>query len=400
MLVEKLIFNMLAFTLFIILFFKMIKRNDANYVFLLAASAIGIAINFIEILFGLYINMFWKIVMYILSIIIPILIIVIEYNGIVFSEILYIILSKICLLLNNNKQAKVFLVNLVSKYPENAKGHKVLAEIYEKEGGMRRALDEYIKVIDYDKRDYDAYYKVSELLNELDKKEEAIVILEDLLKKQPKNIKATFLLGDILCEKDRNKEAINYYMEALKYEPQSYEIYYHMGMAYTMLNDFSNAMACYKKAAIINANLYNALYNIGQIYLISGDLAEAEKYFQQSLLGEEVEADSYYKLAKIYMINSDKENAIKFLNVAIDTDNSYAKIANEEPIFIPIKSFIHYPQIDEEDIEEKKNKLTNKELKVKIHLEDTYKLSGKLSKNEFKIIKSKIKKENQKERED
>ena len=52
MLVEKLIFNMLAFALFIIMFFKMIKRNDANYVVVLAMSAIGIAINFIEISFN------------------------------------------------------------------------------------------------------------------------------------------------------------------------------------------------------------------------------------------------------------------------------------------------------------------------------------------------------------
>lgn len=400
MLVEKLIFNMLAFALFIILFFKMIKRNDANYVVLLAMSAIGIAINFIEILFNLHIGIFGRIVMYVLSIILPIIVILMEYKGIVFSEILYIGLAKICLLFHNNKQAKIFLVNLISKYPENAKGHKLLAKIYEKEGGMRRALDEYVKVIDIDKTDYDSYYRVSELLNELDKKEEAIVILQDLLKKQPENKKATFLLGDILCEQDRAKEAINYYTEALKYFPQDYELYYNMGMAYTMLNDFSNAMVCYKKAATINSMLYNAYYNIGQIYLISGDLEEAEKYFQQSLLGEEVEADSYYKLAKIYMINGDKENAVKFLNVAIDTDKYYAKIANEEPIFIPIKSLINYPNIDEEEIEKIENKLTKKELKVKEHLEATYKLSGKLSKNELKIKKNKEQKNIEKERDD
>ena len=40
MLVEKLIFNMLAFILFIIIFFRMVKRNDANYVTLLAIQAI------------------------------------------------------------------------------------------------------------------------------------------------------------------------------------------------------------------------------------------------------------------------------------------------------------------------------------------------------------------------
>lgn len=383
MLIEKLIFNMIAFALFIIIFFKMIKKNDANYVIILAISAIGIAINFIEIIFNLKAGIVLKTIMYILAVIVPIIVILLEAKGYIFSEILYIGLAKACILFKNNKQAKAFLILLLNKYPQNVKGHKNLAQIYEKEGGMRRALDEYIKVIDIDSKDYDSYYKVGLLLNELDKKEDAIVILEDLLKKKPERKDATFLLGDILCEQDRTKEAIHIYTEALKYNPQSYELYYHIAMAYTMQNDFSNAMMFYKKAAEINAILYNAYYNIGQIYLISGDLEEAEKYFQKSLQGEEQEADSYYKLAKIYMINGDKENAIKFLNAAIDTDNSYADIANKEPLFIPIKSLLHFPNL--EDINEKETKLTNKEIKLKKHLEDTYKLSGNLSNNEFKI---------------
>ena len=49
----------------------------------------------------------------------------------------------------------------------------MLAEIYEKEGGMRKAIDEYVQAIDLDKQDYDSYYKVAELLNGLDKKDEA-----------------------------------------------------------------------------------------------------------------------------------------------------------------------------------------------------------------------------------
>lgn len=40
MLIEKLIFNMLAFSLFIIIFAKLIKRNDTTYVGILAIEAI------------------------------------------------------------------------------------------------------------------------------------------------------------------------------------------------------------------------------------------------------------------------------------------------------------------------------------------------------------------------
>ena len=40
MLVEKIIFNVLAFSLFVFVFFKMIKRNDSNYVVILCIQAI------------------------------------------------------------------------------------------------------------------------------------------------------------------------------------------------------------------------------------------------------------------------------------------------------------------------------------------------------------------------
>ena len=52
MLLEKIIFNLLAFSLFIIIFFKIIRRNDTNYIFLLVLQAFGITISFFEISIG------------------------------------------------------------------------------------------------------------------------------------------------------------------------------------------------------------------------------------------------------------------------------------------------------------------------------------------------------------
>ena len=68
----------------------------------------------------------------------------------------------------------------------------------------------------------------------------------------------------------------------------------------------------------------------------------------------------------------------------IDSENLYKK-AMEEPIFIPIKGYINYPSVDEEDIEPKKYKLSEKEIKVREHLEETYKLVGKLNYKELGV---------------
>jgi tetratricopeptide (TPR) repeat protein len=382
MLAEKIIFNILAFSLFVFIFFKMIKKNDSNYVIILCMEAIGIAINFIEIIFKLQLNVFFRIIVYLLSIIIPIVVIYIEHKKINFSELIYIMLAMCSAIVNNTKSEKNFLIKLVTKYPESYMGHKMLAKLYEKEGGMRKAIDEYVQVIDINKQDYESYYRISYLLNELDKKDEASQMLEKLLDKKPDMLEATQLLGDIYCEQERYKEAASMYNDALKYNPTSYDLYYNLGIVYTMLNDFQNAKMCYEKAATINTLSYNSYYSLGQINFIYNDLNEAEKYFMQSVQGQDVEAKGYYNLAKIYMIRGDKENAIKFLNVAIEVEPKIYKKAEIEPLFNPIKGYMNFPNLEE--AEERKINLTAKELKVQKHLSETTKLVGKLSRNEQK----------------
>lgn len=388
MLVEKIIFNILAFSLFTIMFFKMIQKNDTNYVPILCMQAVGIAINFIEIIFVWQFNIFVKIIIYLLAVIIPILIVILEYRKINFSEMLYLALSKLAMIMGDSKRAKNLLITLVGKYPESYLGHKRLAEIYEKEGGMRKAIDEYVQVIDINKQDYNSYYKISFLLNELGKKDESAQMLETLLRKKPELIEATQLLGDIYCEQERYKEAVNLYNEALKYHPASYDLYYDLGIVYTMLNDFKNAKDCYEKAATINTLLYNSYYNLGEISFIYNDLEEAEKFFMKSIQGKDVEPKAYYKLALICMLKGDKENAVKFLNVAIEIDPTLYQKADTEPIFIPIKAYINFPVVEEEEIV-LETKLTKKEIKAQEHLEKTTKLVGKLSLNNLKLRKNK-----------
>ena len=95
---------------------------------------------------------------------------------------------------NNGKKAKEALLDLLEKNPNSYKAHRLLAEIYEKEGGMRKAIDEYVQAIDLNKQDFDSYYKVAKLLNGLDKKEEATQMLFNLLDKKPENYEASILL--------------------------------------------------------------------------------------------------------------------------------------------------------------------------------------------------------------
>ena len=371
----------------------MIRKNDTSYVVILILQAIGIACNFMEVLLTIKANIFTMIIKYLFSIIIPIIVIILTKKNIPLMEVENVVLAKFWLLFGNRKIAKQCLINLVTKYPENYQGHKILAEIYESEGGMRKAIDEYVQAIDSNKKDYDSYYKVAELLNQLDKKDEAAEMLFNLLQKKPEYYNATILLGEILIDKELYKEAANIYQDALKHNPESYDLNYNLGIVYTMLNDFQNAKICYEKAAQINSLSYMSKYSLAEIALIYKDIEEAEKYFMECLQDEELSADGYYELGKIELIKGNKDTAIKYINTAIDTNSKkIVPKVKKDPIFIPIIAKISIPFNLEEN--ESTKKLEEKEIKAKEHLEETVDITRHLSYNDINLLKNNAKEKN------
>ena len=78
MIIEQLIFTVISFTIFVYMFFRMIRNNDTTYVAILLLEAVGIALNFLEVLFTIKLNTVFIILKYILAIILPIGIIILE----------------------------------------------------------------------------------------------------------------------------------------------------------------------------------------------------------------------------------------------------------------------------------------------------------------------------------
>ena len=352
MLIEQLIFIIIAFALFVYMFYQLIKKNDTKYVPILAIEKINSNI----------------------------------------SEVIDSIIARVYLVFGNTKAAKYKLLKLVTQYPESYLGHKLLGQIYEKEGGQRKAVDEYMKVIDINKQDYDSYYKVSNLLIDLDKKDEATKMLTNLLNKKPDYTEATVALGDLLIEQENYKEAVTLYTEALKYNPTSYDLNYNLGIVYTMLNDFQNAKMYYEKAAELNTIIYNTKYSLAEIALIYKELEEAEQYFLQTIEDEELCPDAYLELAKICLIRNEKEEAIKYANAAIQEEpKRIVEKIRQDATFAIIFTKLSIPfNLEIEGEEEKIHKLSQKEIKAKEHLEQMVEITKKIGYNDFKTMRKDV----------
>ena len=356
MIVEQLIFTFVSFLIFVYMFFRMIRRNDTSYVTILVLEAIGIALNFIDVLFTVDLNILFVILKYILSVILPLSVRIVEKSNITLFETINLKKAQIYLFFENTKKAKEILLNVIVK-------------------------------------NNNSYYKVAELLDNLDKKDEASEMLFNLLEKKPDTYKASELLGEILMDKQMYKEAVAVYQDALKYNPLSYDLNYNLGITYTMLNDFQNAKICYEKAAEINSLAYNAKYSLAEIALIYKEIEEAEKKFLEAIEEDELSADAYYELSKISLIKGEKDMAIKYANTAIDIDSEkiVAKV-KKDPIFIPIIAKLSIP-FNLEKREEDYNKITKKERMAKEHLEEMSEITRHLSYNDIKLLRRNVKKD-------
>ena len=351
---DKIVFSLLAFSLFIIIFFRSIKKDDSNYVILMVLQGLGIGINFLEIRAHVTAIPVIVCIRYLISVLLPILVLFIESKNVNFSEIIMVGAAHVMLFFHNNKGAKSILNKLTEKYPDSYSAHKLLAIIYEQEGGMRKAIDEYVMAIDLKKDDYISYFKIAQLLKDLGKKDESIEMLERLVRNKPDMYEASCTLGELLCEQERFKEAASVFEAALRFKPADYELYYNLGICYTRLNDFQMAKDMYECAASINHKLWGAKYNLGQLALIEKEYMLAEQYFKESLYDKDLEAMSYYQLARIYASKGERETAIEFLNKAIELNPKLLEKANKEKIFKDIKHLISVSvKMDEEPEEEK-----------------------------------------------
>lgn len=383
MIVERIIFNVIAFALFLIIFFKMIHKNDTNYMYVLVVQAFGILIGFIGLVFRVNLPILLIIFTYIVSILVPLIIIICEQKGIYLSEIIYMNLAKFYHNKQDTEKAKEVLMKIIEKYPNSYYLHKELAKICEDTGNIEIAIDEYMRASDINLLDYSLKYKVANLLKNTNRSQEAVRTLNELLKRKPDYYDASCLLGDILYEHENYKEAVNVYLQALNYNPDKYELYYNLGMVYTRLNDFQSAKEYYEKAAQLNSLLYNAKFDLGQISLLYNEIEEAEEYFEECINDEDLADEVYYYLAYICMLKGDKQNAIQYLNTAVEENEELYIKASKELVFKIIMRQIKKPT----NTVKTKKKLTLKEIETIKHLEKTCEVVGSLSQNDIKAIK-------------
>ena len=112
-----------------------------------------------------------------------------------------------------------------------------------------------------------------------------IQTLNEILKKDPKNLPAWVELGNLYFDSDRPEEAVEAYTRYLAAKPDNPDVRTDMGIMYRKLGQFDKALEEFRKAAQSDPKHVNSRYNIGIVLLhdkqdIQGAIRAWEEYLR------------------------------------------------------------------------------------------------------------------------
>ena len=109
-------------------------------------------------------------------------------------------------------------------------------------------------------------------------------ILQDIVKKDPNNLKAWIELGNIQMDASHFSEAIDAYQKALSLDPNNIDVRVDMGTCYRNIGKPDIAIKEFRKAVEINPNHAMAHRNMGVVLANDvRDSAQAVKEFEKYL---------------------------------------------------------------------------------------------------------------------
>lgn len=111
-----------------------------------------------------------------------------------------------------------------------------------------------------------------------------IGLLQDAVRKDPKNVSAWIELGNLLMDTSRFDEAIDAYQHALELDPKNVDVRVDMGTCYRNIGKYDAAVEEYRKAIKINSRHLYAHRNLGVVLAFDiGDKKQAVKEFEEYL---------------------------------------------------------------------------------------------------------------------
>ncbi len=181
---------------------------------------------------------------------------------------------------NEYYQSKLVLwADVVTKRPENARGHNNLGLYLWGRGEIEEAQAQFAKAIEYNPAFPEAQTNMGMALANTGQPAEASAHLQEALRLLPEVKMANFNLGQINASQGRWAEAAGYYRNELKLNPSYGDAYSQLGLALEKQKEFAQAAKAYQDGLALYPDSPQPLCRLALLLASSeaGDLRDTDR---------------------------------------------------------------------------------------------------------------------------
>lgn len=192
---------------------------------------------------------------------------------------LQLILAKAHLHTEQPDKAVQTLKGLLVRFPKNIEAYQLLGDVYSYQGNYVSAIECFRQALDLDPENEQLEMRLAMVLARLDKKSEAIKVLEALLKRHPEATVARLSLARFYSEKGLNDQANAAYQQILDQDPGQQNAALEYGKLLEQ-TDVDTAIEIYRNVLSHNPLAAAVRQRLAQIYLSREQLEKALEQFQ------------------------------------------------------------------------------------------------------------------------
>lgn len=170
--------------------------------------------------------------------------------------------------------------------------------------------------------------------------EGAIVILEKMIKDNPEDANAYYLLGISYLKKGMLPEAAEALTRTTEIVPKFGGAYHQLGLVSKEKRELEKAIQYYEKALELEPKRVDSLYNIGLILFELNRIPEASAYFERALEINPDDAEILEMAGRCHIHQGDYAKAIEYLEKAKEKYSDQEKIEFLENLITKLKEQI------------------------------------------------------------
>ncbi|MGD8881048.1 MAG: tetratricopeptide repeat protein [Desulfobacterales bacterium] len=264
----------------------------------------------------------------------------------------------------------VVLQGMLKAVPESPDIHHILGIAFYGKKDNQNALGHFRKVTSESRFYEDAVVHAAFILSENKQNDEAIMLLSDAVKNEPKNAEFKYYLGTFYEEDEQFEKAEVAIQEAIELEPDNPRYYFRLGVVYDKSNKKEASMDAMRKVISLDPKHSNALNYLGYTYADLGkNLDEAERLILEALKYKPDDGYITDSLGWVYYKKGEFEKALQYLQKAagiVPDDpivlehlgDAYLKLNDKKNALKFYRKSLDHKEKDKEELEKKIRDLT------------------------------------------